>query len=245
MLTAAAICPHPPVLVPEATGGKTGQGDAELTRLRQACDGAVATIVRTHPDVLVLVGSADRTELHPSDAPAALTDYGIPFTSGSAGAPVLPLSLTIGRWLLARADASVPYRLRLQAVAAATSPEDCLILGASIAELAPRVAVLAMGDGPARRARGAPRALDADADRYDKQLSAALAAADAGYLADLDPAQDEDLFIAGRTAWQVLAGAALADADTDPRDSDFTADLRYAAAPFEVSYFVATWTLAR
>jgi hypothetical protein len=40
----------------------------------------------------------------------------------------------------------------------------------------------------------------------------------------------------------VLVGAALADAAAgDPR---FTAQLRYAAAPFEVSYFVATWTLA-
>jgi hypothetical protein len=42
--------------------------------------------------------------------------------------------------------------------------------------------------------------------------------------------------VAGRAAWQVLAGAASAGA--------FTADLRYAAAPFEVSYYVATWVRA-
>ena len=42
--------------------------------------------------------------------------------------------------------------------------------------------------------------------------------------------------MAGRAAWQVLAGAAPPGA--------FTADLRYAAAPFEVSYYVATWLRA-
>ena len=41
------------------------------------------------------------------------------------------------------------------------------------------------------------------------------------------------LFIAGRAAWQVLAGAAGQD--------DFDAVLSYAAAPFEVTYFVASW----
>lgn len=303
MLTAAAICPHPPLLVPEATGGATGQGDFELNRLREACDAAAATLIGTRPDLIVLVGGADRTALHPPDGQGTLIGYGVPFTSGSDRIAELPLSLTVGRWLLVRAsaglttgqglttglgadadqglatghgpdaatDASGGNQMGLQAVATSTPPEDCLILGASIAALAPRVAILAMGDGPARRARGVPRAIDADADRYDKQLRTALATADAGYLADLDPAQDGDLFIAGRAAWQVLAGAALTDADGSPAviaadsaanpvgiapnptgiaadpaamDSRFTAVLRYAAAPFEVSYYVATWMLA-
>ena len=66
--------------------------------------------------------------------------------------------------------------------------------------------------------------------------AAALAAADPGALAALDPRDDQELFVAGRAAWQVLAGAASAGA--------FTADLRYAAAPFEVSYYVTTWMRA-
>ena len=93
-----------------------------------------------------------------------------------------------------------------------------------------------MGDGPGRRARGVPGATDPGADRYDRQVTAALAAADPGALAALDPGRDQELFVAGRAAWQVLAGAASAGA--------FTADLRYAAAPFEVSYYVATWVRA-
>ena len=121
-------------------------------------------------------------------------------------------------------------------IASGAATADCLNLGEKLAALAPRVALLAMGDGPGRRARGVPGATDPAADRYDDQVTAALAAADPGALAALDPRRDEELFVAGRAAWQVLAGAASRGA--------FTADLRYAAAPFEVSYYVATWVRA-
>ena len=228
MLTAAAICPHPPLLIPEVTGG----GD-ELTVLRQACHAAVATLAAA--DLLVVVGGGDRTVRYPDNAAGGLSRYGVPVTIGD-GPPVLPLSLTVGRWLLGSRTAG------WQAVAADTAPDQCLLLGAELAGRAPRVAILAMGDGPGRRARRAPGAIDADADRYDKQVGDALATADAAALADLDPRHDAELHVAGRATWQVLAGAALADADLG--DSRFAAQLRYAGAPFEVSYFVATWRLA-
>jgi hypothetical protein len=151
------------------------------------------------------------------------------------GDPVLPLSLTIGKWLLAGALPPSPS-VTWQGIASGAATADCLSLGEKLAALAPRVALLAMGDGPGRRARGVPGATDAEADRYDEQVSAALAAADPGALAALDPRRDQELFVAGRAAWQVLAGAAAPGA--------FTADLRYAAAPFEVSYYVASWVRA-
>jgi hypothetical protein len=232
MLTAAAVCPHPPLLVPEVTGGP---GGADLAVLRENCRAAVATLAEAAPDVLVVVGGGDQTVRFPDDAAGSLAGYGVPLTIGD-GPPVLPLSLTVGRWLLGGSSAV------WQGVAADATPEECLLLGAELAGLAPRVAILAMGDGPARRARRAPGLVDADADRYDKQVANALVTADAGLLADLDPGQDAELFIAGRAAWQVLAGAALADAD--PGDARFSAHLRHAGAPFEVSYFVATWSLA-
>jgi hypothetical protein len=93
--------------------------------------------------------------------------------------------------------------------------------------------MLAMGDGPGRRSRRAPGAPDPDADRYDDHLAAALAAPDPAALAALDPAQDDRLFVAGRAACQVLAGAA----GRDP----FDAILRYRGVPFEVTYVVANW----
>jgi hypothetical protein len=97
-----------------------------------------------------------------------------------------------------------------------------------------------MGDGPARRARTAPHAADPEADRYDDQVSGPLAAADLAALAALDPGEDRPLEIAGRAAWQVLAGAAGDEQGLDV----FDAELRYRGAPFEVSYVVASWRRA-
>jgi hypothetical protein len=249
MLIAAAVCPHPPLLVPEVTGAHH-PGARELRRLRAACREAVAVLLGAAPDLLVVVGGAGHTAEYPPAAlpppppggPAppsppgpggSMRDFAVPFTVG--GDPGLPLSLTIGKWLLAGAAPPGPPAA-WWGIASGAATADCLNLGEKLAALAPRVALLAMGDGPGRRARGVPGATDPGADRYDDQVTAALAAADPGLLAALDPGRDEELFVAGRAAWQVLAGAA-------PRGA-FTADLRYAAAPFEVSYYVATWVRA-
>lgn len=232
MLIAAAVCPHPPLLVPQVTG-VGGPGADELRRLRTACREAVDHLLGAAPDLLVVVGGAGHTAEYPPGPGGSLRDFGVPFTLGQD--PVLPLSLTIGKWLLAGA---VPGRppAAWWGIASGAATADCLNLGEKLAALAPRVALLALGDGPGRRARGVPGATDPGADRYDDQVTAALAAADAGALATLDPRRDEELFVAGRAAWQVLAGAASQGA--------FAADLRYAGAPFEVSYYVATWVRA-
>jgi len=232
MLIAAAVCPHPPLLVPEVTG-TADPGARELRHLRAACREAVAVLLGEAPDLLVVVGGAGQTAEYPATAGGSLRDFGVPFTVGAD--PVLPLSLTIGMWLLAGAVPPSPP-VTWQAIAFGAAAADSLNLGEKLAALAPRVALLVMGDGPGRRARGVPGATDPGADRYDDQVSAALAAADPGALAALDPRRDEELFVAGRAAWQALAGAAPPGA--------FTADLRYAAAPFEVSYYVATWVRA-
>jgi hypothetical protein len=242
MLVAAAVCPHPPLLIPEATGG-SGPGEEELERLRTTCHAAVAALRGAAADVIVVVGGAERTGDYPPDEPGSLRDFGVPFPAGrdgmgAANSAVLPLSLTIGKWLLTRpaagrAAASGELRAVWWGIAADASTEECLELGEKIAALAPRVALLVMGDGPGRRARGAPGARDFAADRYDAEVAAALAAPSPRALAALDPARDDGLIIAGRAAWQVLAGAAGQD--------DFDATLDYAAAPFEVTYFVATW----
>ena len=235
MLIAAAVCPHPPLLIPAATGAP-GAGDAELDRLRAACHQAVAALLTGRPDLIVVAGGAGRTAEYPADTPGRLHDFGVPFTVGRGGedAPALPLSLTIGKWLLSRAGAG--EQAVWWGIASDAPPAECLQLGERLAALAPRVALLAMGDGPARRARAAPDAADPEADRYDDQVAAALAAPDPAALAALDPGQDRPLHIAGRAAWQVLAGAAGQDA--------FHAELRYCGAPFEVSYVVASWRRA-
>jgi hypothetical protein len=258
MLVAAAVCPHPPLLVPEATGAGTGTvgggsagtgaqagtgaGDAEsgageIVRLRAACDAAVADVLASRPDLLVVVGGGPRTADYPAQAAGGLRAYGVPFSVGR-GEPVLPLSLTIGRWLLDRADGAGTGRgavpdILLRAVADDASPARCLGLGASTTAMAERVAMLVLGDGPGRRARAAPGKPDEEADRFDAEVAKALSGADAEALAALDPARARALFAAGRAAWQVLAGAACR--------GRFDAVLHYAAAPFDVSYYVASW----
>jgi hypothetical protein len=238
MLIAAAVCPHPPLLIPQATGAP-GSGDAELDRLRTACHQAVAALLAGRPDLIVVAGGAERTAEFPPHTPGRLHDLGIPFTVGAAGqdASALPLSLTIGKWLLSEHGAPPAA---WWGIASDAPPAECLQLGEKLAALAPRVALLAMGDGPARRARAAPHAADPEADRYDDQVAGALAAADPAALAALDPREDRPLEIAGRAAWQVLAGAA---GDEQGRDA-FDAELRYRGAPFEVSYVVASWRRA-
>src|SRR5437868_756037 len=122
-------------------------------------------------------------------------------------AAVCPLPLTIGKWLLAGTVPSSPP-VTWQGIGSDATTAECVSLGEKLAALAPRVALLAMGDGPGRRARGVPGATDLEADGYDDQVSAALAAADPGALAALDPHHDRGLFVDGRAAWQVLATAA-------------------------------------
>jgi hypothetical protein len=245
MLIAAAVCPHPPLLIPEASGEPPGAGP-ELARLRAACQRALTALRAGRPDLIAVVGadpSATPTAEYPADTPAHLHDFGVPFSvvpsqppaatrPAGPAAPSLPLSLTVGRWLLSHAAAG--HRPTVwRGIAPDATPAQARQLGETLAALAPRVALLALGDGPGRRARAAPQATDPAADRYDDQVATALAAADPAALAALDPGQDGPLVIAGRAAWQVLAGAA--------GPGGFTAVLHYRGVPFEVSYYVASW----
>jgi hypothetical protein len=275
MLIGAAVCPHPPILVPAVTGdGPSAEPDGakELDRLRAACDEVVAGLLRLRPDTLVIAGGAERSADYPGTSAGCLSQFGVwsdapdeatrAALGGGPGTPVLPLSLTIGRWLVDRAGqgpareggpgdaelagpeplapARAPGDVRLCAIADPAPAGECLAAGARIAALAPRVALLAMGDGPARRARGVPGAPDPEAERYDAEAAAAFAAADAQALAALDPDRAAGLLASGRAAWQVLAGAA-AGATGGHAAGGFRGQVAYAGAPFEVSYLVAAW----
>jgi hypothetical protein len=234
--------------------------DSRISELRAACAAAVAGLAAARPGLMVIVGRADRTAEYESTAAGSLRDFGVPFTTG-AGQPVLPLSLTVGVWLVRRLAAtaadgtgrrpwppslslSPSWRLRLQAVAADMPTADCLRLGAELAVLAPRVALLAMGDASARKAARVHGAADPAAERYDAEVRAAFAAADPGRLARLEPALDSELMVAGRAAWQVLAGAAGAtagDGVAGAAGGRLRGQVRFAAAPLDVTYLVASW----
>src|SRR6201989_807492 len=132
MLIAAAVCPHPPVLVPERTGA-SDPAAPELDRLRAACRDTVAVLLGAAPDLLVMAGGAGQTAEYPPAAGGSLRDFAVPFTVGAD--PVLPLSLTIGKWLIAwAASPSPPFTW--QGIASGTPVADCLSLGEKLAALA-------------------------------------------------------------------------------------------------------------
>jgi hypothetical protein len=228
VLVTAAVCPHPPLLVPEVASGAA----PELDDLRAACDEAVRRLAATGLDRLVVVGGDQVTRDHGIDAAGSLRPYGLDLTLG-AGEPVLPLALTIGHWLLSRREPAAAVRPRFQGVAADAAPAECLRLGRWLAESAERVGLLVMGDGTACRTQKAPGYLDVRAESYDAEVAQALGDADAASLARLDPRMSRELRVAGRAAWQVLAGAA--------GDGAFAADLLAAEAPYGIGYLVASW----
>ncbi|POM24383.1 hypothetical protein BTM25_30120 [Actinomadura rubteroloni] len=222
MLTSAAVCPHPPVLVPELSGA--APGDA-LPALRAACRDAVA---RLSGDLLVVVGGGERTRTHEADASGTLRPYGLDLVIGDAATPELPLSLTVGRRLLGRAPDLY------QEIAFDAPPGECLRVGAALAQRADRVALLVLGDASASRWELALGDADGRAGPFDTAVADALGAADAAALAALDPATARAVRSAGRAAWQVLAGAA----GTAPLHGELLA----AMAPYDVTYLVASWT---
>jgi hypothetical protein len=230
VLVAAAVCPHPPLLVPELAAGAA----AELDGLRAACDAAVASVLAADADQLVVVGDGPVTSPLPSVAWGSLASYGVDIVVGTPdGPPTLPLSLTIGRWLL-DLQASAPTDPVFFRVSADADAPRCASLGADLAERAPRVAMLVMGDASARRSLKGPGYLDERAAPYDEVVARALADADTAAVLALDPALSAELLVAGRAAWQVLAGAA--------EGGSWSAAVTYDEAPYGVTYLVATWT---
>jgi hypothetical protein len=238
VLIAAAVCPHPPLLVPGVASG----AEAETDDLRAAAAVAVQSLVAADPELIVVVGAAPQVGPCDPQARGSLAQYGVDLLVGSGpGETSLPLSLTVGLWLLEHHAPGLP-RL-LFGVHPETEPSRCASLGAALADRAARVAMLVMGDGSARRSVKGPGFLDPRAEGFDAGVAAALAAAEPQSLLDIDPGLADDLLAAGRAAWQVLAGAAQArDGVTAP---PLAGDLAYAAAPYGVCYFVASWLPAQ
>src|SRR6266702_407290 len=101
MLIAGAVCPHPPLLIPAALGAAGSDPPGELRKVSDATARAVAGLAAARPDLLVVVGGGAAEREYGADAAGGLHAFGVEVTIG-AGEPVLPLSLTVGRWLLER-----------------------------------------------------------------------------------------------------------------------------------------------
>ncbi|WP_327304213.1 class III extradiol dioxygenase subunit B-like domain-containing protein [Streptomyces sp. NBC_01298] len=235
MLVAAAVCPAPPMLLPELATGAA----AELADARTACSDALSVLAASRPDLLVVVGACDPDHhgAYPQGARGTFRGFGVAadvrLGEGEEGPRLLPTPLAVGAWLLGRAGwGAAP--LEGFGVAGPLDTEQCLEAGRELAVREDRVALLVMGDGSARRTLKAPGYLDERAAGFDAEAARALGAADLPALAALDAGLAAELQAAGRAPWQVLAGAA--------EGAGLEGRLLYEDAPYGVGYFVAAWS---
>ncbi|KUN16615.1 hypothetical protein AQJ23_44030 [Streptomyces antibioticus] len=245
MLVAAAVCPCPPLLVPEVAAGAA----PELDAARAACTDALGVLAAARPDVLVVVGPAEQSGRgnHAEGARGSFRGFGVDVDvrlgrdidarlgrdTGDAAEYTLPPSLSVAAWLLARTGWSYAPIEGL-GVGEPLAAERCTEVGRDVAARAGRVALLVMGDASACRTLKAPGYLDERAAPFDAEVARALGAADVAALEALDAELAYELKASGRAPWQVLAGAA--------EGAGLGGQLLYEAAPYGVGYVVAAWS---
>ncbi|MFD6286393.1 class III extradiol dioxygenase subunit B-like domain-containing protein [Streptomyces sp. NPDC060205] len=252
MLVAAAVCPCPPLLVPDVAAGAA----PELDAARAACSDALGVLAAARPDRLVVVGPAEESGRGPYpegsrgsfrgfgvDLDVRLGGNGLRNGTGVSEAPaepasaaagrVLPASLAVAAWLLGRTDWS-DAPVEGLGVGEPLAAERCIQVGRQIAAGPGRVALLVMGDSSACRTLKAPGYLDERAAPFDAEVARALATADVAALKSLDVELAYELKASGRAPWQVLAGAA--------EGAPLSGCLLYEDAPYGVGYVVATWS---
>jgi hypothetical protein len=227
VIQGAVFCPHPPLLVPQVAQGAA----PELDDLRGACRTAIRRVAPRGP--IVVLGSGSGRQAHPPTARGTLAGFGVPLEIGlgsdTAGAVELPLSLTIGAWLLR--DALGPESGATGWSVGPDGEHDPSLLAAGEKDCV----LLVMGDGSARRSIAAPGYLDERAAEFDADVAAALRSGSGDRLA-VDLELGDELLASGPRVWREAArllGAA-----------EFNAELLYDAAPYGVGYFVAAWTRA-
>lgn len=238
MITAAALCPAPPLLIPALTGAAD-----VLPELRAACRDAVAELIAAGPDVIAVVGPADATGTWDAAARLDLAAFAPAAPAATAGGGTgLPTSLGVGAFLLGQAGYS--GEMLLQAVAHDEPAERCAKLGTVLAgtvlagpgqvgaSTAQRTALLVMADGSACRGPRAPGHFDPRSAAFDAEVERAVREADLGALLVIDAGVARELMAAGRPAWQVMSGAL--------NGSKVATQLRYSGDPFGVAYLVAS-----
>ncbi|GAA4820576.1 class III extradiol dioxygenase subunit B-like domain-containing protein [Streptomyces ziwulingensis] len=244
MLVAAAVCPCPPLLVPEVAAGAA----PELAAARAACADALGVLAAARPDRLVVVGplESEGSRTYPSGARGTFCGFGVPVdvclgadtgagarAEGAGAGAELPYGLAVGAWLLQRTQWAVAPVEGL-GVGDGLTAERCAALGRGLTEDAGRVAMLVLGDASACRTLKAPGYLDERAAPFDAEIGRALGAADLTALHALDAELARELKVSGRAPWQTLAGAA--------DGAGLGGTLLYEDAPYGVGYVVAAWS---
>ncbi|MFC9896283.1 hypothetical protein ACFVMC_21555 [Nocardia sp. NPDC127579] len=245
MFSLAALVPSPPILVPEL-GGAVARTDSDpAAPLRAAALKAVRTLDAAGEWLVVAVGDhepgVDRSSGvgtfrgYGADVRVAMSDGPLLGVPESVPDPAWPLPALVAGWL--RAQVAHEANVRVMFVDPESSVEECVSFGRAVrADLdgtRPATGVLVIADGAATLTTKSPGYLNPRAVAVQAELDAALAAGDVPALRALDPELCAQVAIAGRAAYQVLAGLF---ADDRP-----IAETLYQDAPFGVGYHVGTW----
>jgi hypothetical protein len=229
VLSAIALIPSAPVMVPELATGAA----PELRDLSSAALDAVGVLPERW--FVIGVGAADNVI-----GPGAVGTFGgygadirVALSPNAAGEPKrLPLCALIAGWV--RAKAAPRARGEVWVYDADHGVDAALARGkalrAEVDAISEAVGVLVVADGANTLTPSAPGGYDPDSAPVQAALDDALASGDATALTRLPDG------ISGRVAYQVLAGL------TGPSPS--SAREFYRGAPYGVGYFVGVWTPA-
>jgi hypothetical protein len=224
-VTAAALVPHPPLLLPELGRGPW----PDLEQLRSAGRQALATLL-DQVDALLVVGPAPTWGEADSGATASFLPWGAPVTPRLPGATAggeegwldrgalppgrlaeLPLSLAVAAWLLDQAatERELPP-VAAFGVPAGAGPGEAAALGWALAAAVTSVGtvgLLVMADLSARRTERAPASFHPAAEEFDRRIGDAVRKAELGRLLDVDPGLAAEMGVGGMAALWLLAGA--------------------------------------
>lgn len=229
MIVGTVVCPHPPLLLRELSGGQDVAAE-----LRKECGTALESLSGLSPDVVVVVGG------HGSSGKSDGRCVPVRRFGGTGehtpGERTLPLSLGVARRLLDSAGYTGP--VEMTTVAWDASAAEVQALGQRIAERTERIGLLVMGDGSARRGPKAPGHLDERALDFDEEVRRCLSDGDRQGLLRLEPSLATELMVQGRAAFQVMAHALTGSGEP------VRPEVLYADDPFGVMYFVAVWPCA-
>lgn len=226
MLSAIAIIPSAPVMVPELAADAA----AELADLRDA----VFTAAGALPSRWIAVGVSAADAVLGPDRAGTFAGYGVDrrvtLSPDADDTPAeLPLCALIAGWV--RGQAKPDARAEVRVYAADHDVDAALARGrrlrSEIDEAIDPIGVLVVADGAHTLTPAAPGGYDPDSIPTQAALDAALAAGEAAALTRLPGG------IVGRVAYQVLAGL------TEPALR--SAKELYRGAPYGVGYFVGIW----
>jgi hypothetical protein len=224
---AAAVLPHPPLLVPELAGAAA----PELAPLRAACHEALSAVVAA-ADLTILIGDGPVWAVPATSAPGSFRPYGaavdvalptlvdldLPALPPPAQLTDLPLSLAVAAHLLGDLDPP-PARLFAATVPRSLGPLAAATIGHTLTTT-DRFGLVVMADLSACRTERAPGAFHLDAADFDAQVADAFRTGTPQRLLALDPTRSADLLVTGRAPLQVLAGAFDRDPSMQRADTD-------------------------